>query len=50
MAAASREEIKDEVWAQLKAALNATGHVQLDDGNLVDWFLDPDISFPIQGP
>jgi len=46
MAATSREEIKDEVWAQLKAALNATGHVQLEDGNLVDWFLDPDIQLP----
>jgi uncharacterized protein with NAD-binding domain and iron-sulfur cluster len=42
----SREEIKDEVWAELKAALNAPGHVQLDDANLVSWFLDPDIQFP----
>ena len=49
MAAASREEIKDEVWAQLKAALNATGHVRLDDGNLLAWFLDPDIRFPNPG-
>ena len=49
MAAASREEIKDEVWAQLKAALNATGRVRLDDGNLLAWFLDPDISFPNPG-
>ena len=46
MAASSREEIKDEVWAQLKAALNAPGNVQLDDENLVGWFLDPDIQFP----
>jgi uncharacterized protein with NAD-binding domain and iron-sulfur cluster len=46
MAATSREEIKDEVWAELKAALNAPGHVQLEDGNLVDWFLDPDIQLP----
>jgi uncharacterized protein with NAD-binding domain and iron-sulfur cluster len=42
----SREEIKDEVWAELKAALNAPGQVQLDDANLVDWFLDPDIQMP----
>jgi uncharacterized protein with NAD-binding domain and iron-sulfur cluster len=49
MAAMSREEIKDEVWAQLKAALNATGDVRLDDDNLVDWFLDPDISLPNPG-
>jgi 15-cis-phytoene desaturase len=46
MAAATREEIKDEVWAQLKAALNAPGHVQLDDANVVGWFLDPDIQLP----
>ena len=49
MAARSREEIKEEVWAQLKAALNAGGDVQLDDGNLVDWFLDPDIQLPNPG-
>jgi uncharacterized protein with NAD-binding domain and iron-sulfur cluster len=49
MAALSREEIKDEVWAQLKAALNAPGHVQLEDGNLVAWFLDPDIQLPNPG-
>ncbi|MET0167407.1 MAG: FAD-dependent oxidoreductase [Vicinamibacterales bacterium] len=49
MSAASREEIKEEVWAQLKAALNAPGHVQLDDRNLVDWFLDPDIQLPNPG-
>jgi 15-cis-phytoene desaturase len=49
MSAASREEIKEEVWAQLKAALNAAGHVQLDDRNLVDWFLDPDIQLPNPG-
>ncbi|HEX5864239.1 MAG TPA: FAD-dependent oxidoreductase, partial [Casimicrobiaceae bacterium] len=44
--AASREEIKEEVWAQLKAALNAPGSMQLEDRNLVDWFLDPDILLP----
>src|SRR5438046_8850622 len=43
LAAISRKEIKDEVWAQLKAALNAPGNVQLEDGHLMDWFLDPDI-------
>jgi len=47
--ATSREEIKDEVWAQLKAALNSKGRVQLEDGNLVDWFLDPGIQFPNPG-
>ncbi|TMH31261.1 MAG: FAD-dependent oxidoreductase [Betaproteobacteria bacterium] len=46
MAATSREEIKDEVWEQLKAALNSPGPMQLEDRNLVDWFLDPDIQLP----
>ena len=49
MAATSRDEIKDEVWAQLKAALNAAGDIKLDDDNLVAWFLDPDISLPNPG-
>ena len=48
-AAATREEIQEEVWAQLKAALNGTGHPQLEDRNLVDWFLDPDIEWPNPG-
>ena len=48
-AATSREEIKNEVWAQLKAALNASGHAEIEDGNLVDWFLDPDIQLPNPG-
>lgn len=47
--ATSREEIRDEVWAQLKAALNSKGRVQLEDENLVDWFLDPGIQFPNPG-
>lgn len=47
--ATSREEIRDEVWAQLKAALNSNGRVQLEDENLVDWFLDPGIQFPNPG-
>ena len=40
----SREEIWKEVWAQLKAHLNKVGEVLLDDGDLVDWQLDPDIA------
>jgi len=40
------EEIKNEAWAQLKAHLN-TGVVEtLSDGNLLSWFLYPDIQFP----
>src|SRR6056297_1417581 len=40
--ACTREEIVDEIWAQLKAHLNASG-VGLTDEMLVDWFLDPAI-------
>jgi uncharacterized protein with NAD-binding domain and iron-sulfur cluster len=42
----SAEEIKDEVWAQLKEHLNDNGRAVLDDANLVGWYLDEDISFP----
>jgi uncharacterized protein with NAD-binding domain and iron-sulfur cluster len=45
MEAATREEIKDEVWAQLKSALNGAGRPKIEDEHLVDWFLDPDIQF-----
>jgi 15-cis-phytoene desaturase len=47
--AASREEIKDEVWAQLKAALNSPERLQLEDDNLLGWYLDPDIQLPNPG-
>ncbi len=43
--ACSRQEIADEVWAQLKASLNAATEV-LSDDILFDWFLDPDIIAP----
>ena len=44
--ACTAEEIKNEVWAQLKSHLN-TGTVEaLSDANLLSWFLDPDIQFP----
>jgi 15-cis-phytoene desaturase len=39
-------EIKEEVWVQLKQHLNVAGAVQLDDADLITWFLDPDIQFP----
>ena len=42
----SADEIKAEVWAQLKDALNDRGHVVLDDANLAGAFLDEDITFP----
>jgi uncharacterized protein with NAD-binding domain and iron-sulfur cluster len=40
------EQIKDEVWAQLKQHLNDSGSTPINDDNLVAWFLDPDIEFP----
>lgn len=40
------EEIKNEVWEQIKAHLNVEGAQQLQDANLLNWFLDPDIEFP----
>ncbi len=43
-------QIKDEVWAQLKAHLNRPGRTVLDDANLIAWHLDPDITFPRNAP
>lgn len=40
------EEIKTEVWEQLKEHLNIGGAQVLQDADLVRWFLDPDIEFP----
>jgi uncharacterized protein with NAD-binding domain and iron-sulfur cluster len=40
------DEIKAEVWAQLKDHLNDGAHVVLDDANLAGAFLDEDITFP----
>jgi uncharacterized protein with NAD-binding domain and iron-sulfur cluster len=45
-ATCSAVEIKDEVWAQLKDHLNDDSHRELEDGNVVAWFLDPAIQFP----
>jgi 15-cis-phytoene desaturase len=42
----SAEEIKNEVWAQVKEHLNVESAQQLEDSNLLHWFLDPDIEFP----
>jgi 15-cis-phytoene desaturase len=46
--ACSANEIKDEVWAQLKVHLNVGGATPVQDANLASWFLDPDIEFPNQ--
>lgn len=45
----SAEEIKNEVWQQLKQHLNDGGSATIDDGDLLGWFLDPDIEFPNPG-
>ena len=37
----SKEEVRDEVWAQLKGSLNDAGIDVLDDANVLGWFLDP---------
>jgi uncharacterized protein with NAD-binding domain and iron-sulfur cluster len=42
----SAEQIKEEVWTQLKQHLNDSETTPIDDANLVAWFLDPDIEFP----
>ena len=42
----SPSEIRDEVWAQLKLHLDDPGSDQLEDANLLGFFLDPDIVFP----
>ena len=39
-------EVKDEVWAELKAHLNVGSARVIEDHNLLSWFLDPDIQFP----
>jgi 15-cis-phytoene desaturase len=40
------DEIKNEVWAELKAHLNVEGAQVIQDESLLSWFLDPDIQFP----
>lgn len=47
--ACSAEEIKDEVWTQLKQHLNDNGVTPIQDSELIAWFLDPDIEFPNPG-
>jgi len=42
----SPEEIKQEVWAQMTARLNDDAENELDEDDIIDWFLDPGIEFP----
>lgn len=39
----SPEEIKTEVWEQMKRSLKEKGKPLLEDQDLLSWFLDPDI-------
>lgn len=39
----TREEIKDEVWKQMKLSVNVNGKEILKDSNIHAWSLDPDI-------
>jgi hypothetical protein len=42
----SKEQIRDEVWAQMRASLDEAGTNLLDDANVLGWFLDPAIQYP----
>jgi uncharacterized protein with NAD-binding domain and iron-sulfur cluster len=43
------EEIRDEVWAQLKAHLDEECRNQIESVNILAWNLDPDITYPRAG-
>jgi uncharacterized protein with NAD-binding domain and iron-sulfur cluster len=42
----SKDEVREEVWAQLTAALNDAGLDVLENANVLAWFLDPSIVYP----
>lgn len=44
-----REDIKREVWEELKLGLNVGGKIVLRDEMLHSWFLDPDVIFTDYG-
>jgi 15-cis-phytoene desaturase len=44
------EEIRREVWEQLKRGLNLPGKTLLEDAHLLSWNLDQDLHFPEGGP
>jgi hypothetical protein len=46
----TREEVKAEVWEQLKRSLNYGDNILLKDEQLHQWFLDPDIQLRSGGP
>lgn len=42
----SASEIEKEAWEQIKVHVNVAGREVLQDQNLSQWFLDPDVQFP----
>lgn len=44
------DEIRREVWEQIKRGLNKPGHTVIEDDNLVCWNLDQDIEFAAGSP
>jgi len=42
----SRDQVREEVWAQLKRALHDDATAELTDADVVHWFLDPGIVMP----
>jgi uncharacterized protein with NAD-binding domain and iron-sulfur cluster len=42
----SKEEVREEVWAQLEAGLEDAGIDVLEEANVLAWFLDPAIVYP----
>jgi hypothetical protein len=40
------QQIANDTWAQMKAALNTPGKTVLSDDMIVKWFLDPAIHYP----
>ena len=47
--ACTAEEIKDEVWQEVKDHLNDMGAVLIDDADLADWYLADSIRFTEDG-
>jgi 15-cis-phytoene desaturase len=43
------EDVKNEVWAQLKMSLNDGGNEILDENNISTWYLDESIRFTASG-
>jgi 15-cis-phytoene desaturase len=42
----SADEIKNDVWEQIKVHVNVAGAEVIRDEDMLSWFLDPDVQFP----